>query len=419
MIEIEDALKKLYSLHQFNIKLGLESITSLLEFIGNPHKKLNAFHIAGSNGKGSTASFIASILQESGFRVGLYTSPHIERFNERIRINGITISDEYISKFVERVNHFIEEKKATFFEITTALAFQYFNDEDVDYCVIETGLGGRLDATNVLDPIASIITTISLEHTNILGDSIEKIAYEKGGIIKPTKPVFVGLLEENAIVELKKICAKNKSEMFQVSETLQVNKDYSRLSLPAYDYIIYSTPLKGDYQRANCALAILAVNFLVQQATSKNITNGILNVLQNSGIMCRYEVYNDYPKVIFDASHNVESISAFLREFEKEKGNYRKVTLIFGIMKDKNIDEIVTILKGKFDEYLVTSINSERAADAFILNEKFMNEGCNTKVVANPHKYILEHQIKRGDNCLVVLGSIYLLGEIKKMLINS
>ncbi|MBX3008022.1 MAG: bifunctional folylpolyglutamate synthase/dihydrofolate synthase [Melioribacteraceae bacterium] len=419
MIEIEDALKKLYSLHQFNIKLGLESITSLLEFIGNPHKKLNAFHIAGSNGKGSTASFIASILQESGFRVGLYTSPHIERFNERIRINGITISDEYISKFVERVNHFIEEKKATFFEITTALAFQYFNDEDVDYCVIETGLGGRLDATNVLDPIASIITTISLEHTNILGDSIEKIAYEKGGIIKPTKPVFVGLLEENAIVEIKKICAKNKSEMFQVSETLEVNKDYSRLSLPAYDYTIYSTPLKGDYQRANCALAILAVNFLVQQATSKNITNGILNVLQNSGIMCRYEVYNDYPKVIFDASHNVESISAFLREFEKEKGNYRKVTLIFGIMKDKNIDEIVTILKGKFDEYLVTSINSERAADAFILNEKFMNEGCNTKVVANPHKYILEHQIKGGDNCLVVLGSIYLLGEIKKMLINS
>lgn len=419
MIEIEDALKKLYSLHQFNIKLGLESITSLLEFIGNPHKKLKAFHIAGSNGKGSTASFLASILQESGFRVGLYTSPHIERFNERIRINGITISDEYISKFVERVNHFIEEKKATFFEITTALAFQYFNDEDVDYCVIETGLGGRLDATNVLDPIASIITTISLEHTNILGDSIEKIAYEKGGIIKPTKPVFVGLLEENAIVEIKKICAKNKSEMFQVSETLEVNKDYSRLSLPAYDYTIYSTPLKGDYQRANCALAILAVNFLVQQATSKNITNGILNVLQNSGIMCRYEVYNDYPKVIFDASHNVESISAFLREFEKEKGNYRKVTLIFGIMKDKNIDEIVTILKGKFDEYLVTSINSERAADAFILNEKFMNEGCNTKVVANPHKYILEHQIKGGDNCLVVLGSIYLLGEIKKMLINS
>lgn len=419
MSEIDDALKKLYSLHQFSIKLGLESITELLEYVGNPHKNLKAFHIAGSNGKGSTASFLASILQESGFRVGLYTSPHLIKFNERIRINGSTISDEYISKFVKSVNHFIEEKKATFFEITTALAFQFFKDEKVDYCVIETGLGGRLDATNVLDPIASIITTISLEHTNILGDNLASIAYEKAGIIKPNRPVFVGLLNDQAISEIKNVCAKNNSEMIQLSNMLEVHEEYSKLLLPKYDYTIYSTPLKGDYQRINCALAILAAYNSIEKINPTTVTAGILNVIENSGLMCRYEVYCKHPKIIFDASHNVESISAFLHEFEKEKGNYKEVNLIFGIMKDKKIDEIVEILKDKFDNYLLTSINNERAADTFTLNEKFIGAGCKTEIVDNPHQYILDHQKNGGDSCLVVLGSIYLLGEIKKMLIKA
>ena len=169
-MDIQSALNKLYSMHQFSIKLGLERIENLLDHLYNPHEKLTCFHIAGSNGKGSTASFLASILMEAGFRVGLYTSPHFVRFNERIRVNGKEIEDSYIADFVESLEVYIEENKPTFFEVTTALAFKYFSESDLDFVVVETGLGGRLDATNVLEPLASIITSISLEHTHILGD---------------------------------------------------------------------------------------------------------------------------------------------------------------------------------------------------------------------------------------------------------
>ncbi|MFA7290175.1 MAG: Mur ligase family protein, partial [Melioribacteraceae bacterium] len=174
------ALEKLFSLHQFGIKLGLDNTKDLLNFIGNPQKDLKCYHIAGSNGKGSTSSFIASILTEAGYKTGLYTSPHLIKFNERIRINGQMIEDNYVLEFMNSVESYIEKNEVTFFELTTAMAFKYFYDMKVDFCVIETGLGGRLDSTNVIFPLISIITTISLEHTNILGHSIEEIAAEKG-----------------------------------------------------------------------------------------------------------------------------------------------------------------------------------------------------------------------------------------------
>ncbi|MFA7229307.1 MAG: Mur ligase family protein, partial [Melioribacteraceae bacterium] len=191
---IQSALNLLFSLHQFGIKLGLDNMTALLDHIGNPHSGLKMIHIAGSNGKGSTASFIASILMEAGFKVGLYTSPHFVKFNERIRINGVMIDDNSVAEFVDGLREYISEKKPTFFEITTALAFHYFLHQKVDYAVIETGLGGRLDATNVITPLASVITSISLDHTEHLGETIEKIAAEKGGIIKPGAKLFTGIM---------------------------------------------------------------------------------------------------------------------------------------------------------------------------------------------------------------------------------
>ncbi len=169
-MDIETSLKKLFSLHTFGIKLGLDNITGFLDHLDNPQRELKTIHIAGSNGKGSTASFIASILQEFGFEVGLYTSPHFVRFNERVVINGKQIEDEYISSFISDNENYIDEHELTFFEVTTAMAFQYFREMKTNYCVIETGLGGRLDATNVLNPLAVVITTISLEHTNVLGN---------------------------------------------------------------------------------------------------------------------------------------------------------------------------------------------------------------------------------------------------------
>lgn len=188
--EINKALDRLYSLQKFGMKLGLDNITSLLEYLGNPQKNFKSFHVAGTNGKGSTTSFMASILMEAGYRTGLYTSPHFIRFNERVRVNGVEIPDQYIVEFISGINGFIVIHKPTFFEVTTALAFKYFSDEKVEYAAIETGLGGRLDATNVLAPLASVITSISLEHTEILGDTLEKIAFEKGGIIKRGGKVF-------------------------------------------------------------------------------------------------------------------------------------------------------------------------------------------------------------------------------------
>ena len=177
-MDVAASLKKLFSLHTFGIKLGLENTIKFLEHIGNPQNFLKTIHVAGSNGKGSTSSFIASILQESGFKTGLYTSPHFVKFNERIVINGKQIDDEYIADFVDKYENYIDEHQLTFFEVTTVMAFKYFLEMKTDYCIIETGLGGRLDATNVLNPIAVVITTISLEHTNVLGNTITQIASE-------------------------------------------------------------------------------------------------------------------------------------------------------------------------------------------------------------------------------------------------
>ncbi|MCK7522792.1 MAG: Mur ligase family protein [Ignavibacteriales bacterium] len=197
-MDLETSLKKLFSLHTFGIKLGLENTIGFLNHLGNPQQALKTIHIAGSNGKGSTSSFIASILQEFGFKIGLYTSPHFVKFNERVVINGKQIEDEYVSSFISDNEKYIDEHELTFFEVTTAMAFQYFKDMNTDYCVIETGLGGRLDSTNVLNPLAVVITSISLEHTNVLGDTIEQIAAEKAAIIKNGSKVFIGMLKKEA-----------------------------------------------------------------------------------------------------------------------------------------------------------------------------------------------------------------------------
>jgi len=215
-MDLETSLKKLFSLHTFGIKLGLENIVGFLNHLGNPQKELKTIHIAGSNGKGSTASFISSILQEYGYKVGLYTSPHFVKFNERVVINGKQINDDYIANFISHNENYIDEHQLTFFEVTTAMAFQYFMDKKSDYCVIETGLGGRLDATNVLNPLSVVITSISLEHTNVLGDTIEEITNEKAAIIKSGSKVFTGLLIKEASDIIVSKCKETNCELFQL-----------------------------------------------------------------------------------------------------------------------------------------------------------------------------------------------------------
>lgn len=417
-MEKEKLLQKLFSLHQFGIKLGLESTLKLLNEIDNPHLKLKCFHVAGSNGKGSTSSFIASILMEMGFNVGLYTSPHFVRFNERIKINEIEIDDEYLIQYVNQLENYIEKEKPTFFEVTTAMAFKYFVDNKVDYSVIETGLGGRLDATNVIDPISSIITSISLEHTEHLGNTIEKIAFEKAGIIKIEKPVFIGILPEEAEKTIYKKSTETNSKVFNIKEFIEKKNDYLKIICKNYNINLYETPLKGYHQLLNAALAIKTIdeNFNVN---SIQILNGIKNVIINTGIQGRYEIYNNKPRVIFDSAHNPEGVQIFLNEFKKEKNKYDKSILIFSAMKDKNIELMIDFLKDYFEQIYFYELNFDRAAKFENIISYTKEKNIIIKKIDNPIEYLEKFIQKNKNEILVFLGSMYLLGEIKSKIISN
>ncbi len=418
-MEINSALEKLYALHQFNIKLGLDNISSFLKEIGDPQKKLKVFHIAGSNGKGSTAAFTSSILQELGYKTGLYTSPHFVRFNERVKINGIEIPDTYIAGFISANEKEIDHLQLTFFEVTTALAFQYFAENKVDYAVIETGLGGRLDATNVLCPPAVIITSISLEHTQILGDTIEKIAFEKAGIIKPHSKVFTGKLHEKAEEVIQKKCDESGNELFMINDYILETAHRLELYTEEIEFDDWRMPLKGNYQKYNAALAALAVIKTLDLTNFHPIEHGIKHVISNTGIQGRYEYYRKEPDIIFDSAHNPESLTNFITEFKKDSNIYRKKILLFGVMKDKAVDEMLDLIKGNFDEIHVCRARYERALPVEEIINKAEKLNINTIAENNPSEFVKEFEGREQDECLVVLGSMYLLGDIKSDLILS
>ncbi|HSP88696.1 MAG TPA: folylpolyglutamate synthase/dihydrofolate synthase family protein [Ignavibacteriaceae bacterium] len=414
-MNIENTLKKLFALHTFGIKLGLDNIKTFLEHLGNPQLSLKAFHIAGSNGKGSTSAFTASILQELGFKTGLYTSPHFIKFNERIVVNGEQISDEKISEFFEKHEKFIEEYKLTFFEVTTALAFQYFKDEKVDYAVIETGLGGRLDATNVFNALAVLITSISLEHTQILGKTIEAIAEEKAGIIKKNNRVFTGKLPEAAKNVIEKKCIDTNSKLFRIEDYTNEKPGSLDLYTEEIEFDEWIMPLKGDYQKYNAALASLAISKILSIDNFGKIEAGIRNVITNTGFQGRYEFYCTKPDIILDSAHNPEGIFNFISEFQKNK--YSNRTLIFGALNDKNVKKMLAELKDHFDQIYFTKIDIDRALSINELKKIAEEQNIVASELNNPVAFIQDFQNKANElECLVVLGSMYLLGEIKSRL---
>jgi len=415
-MDIETSLNKLFSLHTFGIKLGLDNTISFLNHIGNPQHELKTIHIAGSNGKGSTASFIASILQEFGFKVGLYTSPHFVKFNERVVINGKQIGDEYVASFVSDNEKYIDEHELTFFEVTTAMAFQYFKDMKTEYCVIETGLGGRLDSTNVLNPLAVVITTISLEHTNVLGDSIGQIAAEKAAIIKNVSNVFTGILKKEAEVVIEQKCKETKSKIFPLKDFIVDEDDQIRVSLNNEKYIDINPSLKGKYQKYNAALASLTISKTFFFDDDRKYLAGISNVSKNTGLQGRYEYYHRNPAIIFDSAHNPEGIENFLSEFAKEAGSYEKRTLLFGAMRDKAIADMLQMLSKYFDEIMVTEIKYERAAGTKEVLQLCSQLNINAREVTEPADFVESFKSRNSNECLVVLGSMYLLGEIKQQL---
>ena len=418
-MKINSALEKLYSLHQFNIKLGLDNISSFLKKIGNPQNQLKCFHIAGSNGKGSTAAFTASILQELGYKVGLYTSPHFVRFNERVKINGVEIPDTYIAGFISAFEKEIDQLQLTFFEVTTALAFQYFFDQKTDYAVIETGLGGRLDATNVLNPAAVIITSVSLEHTQILGDTIEKIAFEKAGIIKGNCRVFTGKLPEKAEAIIRQKCMDLQDELFMIDDYLFEKGDMLELYTEEIEFDDWRMPLKGSYQKYNAALGALAVIKTLDVTNFHPVEHGIKHVISNTGIQGRYEYYSREPDIIFDSAHNPDSLTNFIREFNKDRDKYSKKVLLFGVMKDKAVDEMLSVAGKNFDEIHVCRPRYERALPVEELINKAKNLNIRTIREDNPSEFVKKFEGREQTECLVILGSMYLIGDIKSDMILS
>jgi len=412
-MNIKDALDKLFSLHNFGVKLGLENIKRFLEYLGNPQEKLKNIHIAGSNGKGSTASYISSILQEHNYKVGLYTSPHFVRFNERIKINNEEINDTYVSQFISDYYQFILKNKITFFEVTTAMAFCYFKENNVDYAVIETGLGGRLDATNVIKPLCSVITSICLEHTKILGETIEKIAGEKAGIIKEDSKVVIGLLPKEAKAVIKDKCELINTKLFKVDNFIEKENDAINVTVNRNNLNINELPLKGDYQKINAAIAALTVMKILNAFNKQIFQRGLKNVVLNTSLSGRYDFFNKKPDIIFDSAHNPDGIFNFLSEFKKHSNGYKNKYLIFSALNDKAYKIMLRDLREEFEDIYLTQINYERAAKIDDLKKACKILSFNVHTINDCKTYI--NKIKNGNknNCLVVIGSMYLLGQIK------
>ncbi|MGY8909874.1 MAG: bifunctional folylpolyglutamate synthase/dihydrofolate synthase [Flavobacteriales bacterium] len=304
-------------------KKDLTNILAFAEELGSPEKKFKSIHVGGTNGKGSTSHMLASVLQEAGYKVGLYTSPHLKSFTERIRLNGVEIPKEKVTCFIHKHKEFLENQKLSFFEMTVGLAFDYFADKNVDIAIIEVGLGGRLDSTNIITPEVSVITNIGLDHTQFLGETLPEIAFEKAGIIKNNIPVIIGEKQAEVVAVFKKKAEACHSEIFFASD----------------DQHPYKTDLLGDYQKSNTKTAVAAIQQLKGfQVSKEDIKNGLLNVVKNTNLKGRWQILQEHPKVIADTAHNKEGLEIVLQQLKKEK--YNQLHIVLGVVSDKKLEEV-------------------------------------------------------------------------------
>ena len=330
-------------------KKDLTNILALSKELGFPEQKFKSIHVAGTNGKGSTSHILASILQEAGYKVGLYTSPHLKNFTERIRINGVEISEEKITEFINGNKDFLEQQKMSFFEMTVGLAFDYFASEKVDIAIIEVGLGGRLDSTNSITPEVAVITNIGLDHTQFLGETLPEIAFEKAGIIKKNIPVVIG--EEQAAVKGVFIAkaAKEGAPIYFASDASET----------------YISDLVGDYQIQNSKTAAAAIKRLKGfQVSKENIKNGLLNVVKNTNLKGRWQVLQEHPKVICDTAHNKEGLAIVLNQLKKEP--FKKLHIVLGVVADKKLETILPLFPGSADYYFCKPAISRGLSEAVL-----------------------------------------------------
>jgi dihydrofolate synthase/folylpolyglutamate synthase len=417
----QETLNWLFSLENMGIKLGLENTLELLKRLGNPHLKFRSVHIAGTKGKGSVCAMISSILQEAGYKVGLYTSPHIVDFRERIQVNRTQISENELLRLIEEIRPIAEEmalanayKRLTFFEITTAMAFVYFADKGVEEAVIEVGMGGRLDATNVIYPDCSGITKIGLEHTQYLGDTLEKIAFEKAGIVKPGVPVVAADGSKEVLNVIRSVCRERNAPLRIVGSDLKYNLISTTLNGTIIDIEpigkIY-VPLIGSFQALNAAIAYGCIQELVKKGI--NISDdAIVNGFSETRWPGRFEIVSRFPLVIFDATHTPDGAAIVSEDLEKLANG--RVILVLGVLNDKDIDGLAKHLGRIATIAIATAPKSKRAYQAGVVAEHLKKYCSHVETVESVGDAVERAlRIASNNDTILITGSLYTIGEAK------
>jgi len=410
-LSYSNILKNLFNLQRRGIKLGLEHTFRLFDEINNPQDNFMCIHVAGTNGKGTTSALIQKMLISSGRKVGLYTSPHLIRFNERIRVNGKMISDDDIIEFFKRVQSAIDLIKSTFFEVTTAMAFEYFKKQKVDVAVIETGLGGRLDSTNIINPKLSVITPVSLDHQSILGEKIEDIAYEKAGIIKKFIPVIVGKQKKEVDKIIIKKAKQQKSKIHKINYKLLTKVKPSATGTSfCYDQREYSIPLIGKHQVENAILALESVRVFDKTIELDYCRQGMETIIWPGRIQkLKKNIY-------FDVSHNFSGIRVTVDTLKKVYPN-KKLAALMCLKKDKNMEDISTLVTSCFEKIYVFNNSNELLMSGNKLYESLSGKGVESIELGSIKNCIdnLKGDVKDGYIGLI-FGSHYIAEEIYEVL---
>ena len=413
------------------IKADLHNTIAICEFLGNPQKKIKTIHIAGTNGKGSTSHMLASILQEAGYKTGLYTSPHLYDFRERIKVNGIMCSQWFVTSFTNKMKPFIEKVEPSFFEITVGMAFEYFANENVDIAIIETGLGGRLDSTNVIEPLISIITNIGMDHMALLGNTLREIATEKAGIIKADTPVIISevIPETKNVFEQKAASLKAPiyyAENFIEFTSFQNNWQTSLFKFNQPLIHLLDAPLfpksftvecdlPGKYQYKNLRGVLVAIQLLATMGWKLpplKILNGLQHVVKNTGLMGRWECIQNNPRIILDVAHNEHGIKALLEQLESI--HYAQLHIVTGMVKDKDVDAVLKLFPTTA-KYYYTQSHIPRALPVIELAGKGNALGLMGNQFENVNMALQSANTSaQQPDLILVIGSIFLVAEVDR-----
>ena len=423
----EEAMKYITEVGNFGSNYGLERTHKLLEYLGNPEKDLKLIHIAGTNGKGSTTSMITEILMGAGYKVGMYTSPFIEEFEERIQINRNNIPKETLAVLMDEVKDAVDKvikggyNHPTEFEIITVLMLLYFKRENIDFGVIEVGLGGTVDSTNVITPILQVITSISFDHTNLLGNTIEEIAGEKSGIIKKNIPTVIYPQEEEALKVIKNKCMVMNSELYiAFDDKLEfvnvVNEDKPYQLLKYEEKFDVLLPLLGEHQILNLSVAMKAIEVLNNRQIVDISIESIIKSIKNVTWKGRLEVLSNNPYVVIDGAHNIQGIKTLSRNIKKYF-KYENLHLILGILADKDVNEMIKIITPMAKQVYAVTPNSIRAELAEDLKNEIVKYNENCKSFDDYKKAYVEALKNANENDLILAsGSLYMIGDMRKII---